>query len=267
MGDIDLFLGLIECDGCNKYKLSEAYHFGYKYEGGDLCSDCFKTWDTHFEPMEGRFESHTCDCCEQYMTALGVKLGDEGEVCAKCWEDRENTVLPCFLKFAQGANVVVTDRECFFDNADVEVELPEGVTQKDLCDFEDMVYSIVRPAEPNFKPKAWAMLGEFREVPHFNAMCTFAVRVEKGKPHHVASVVEDDHGRIAMNIVFDSIHEHNRAKEAWEMSRPKDRQPYLDQVKRDFKEKYSCEEEVIAKATDSFAVYTRMMRKLACYYG
>jgi len=266
MGDIGGFLKLIECDGCNKDELSEVYHFGYKYEGGDLCADCFKTWETHFKPMD-TFKHHTCDCCEQYMTAPGTKLTDRGEVCAKCWEDRENKVLPCFLKFYQDANVVVTDRECFFDGADVEVELPEGITQKNLCDFEDMVESIVRPPEPNFKPKAWALLGDFEKIPHFGAMCAFAVRVEKGKPHHVASVVEDDHGRIAMNIVFDSIHEHNRAKEAWELSRPKDRRPYIDQVEKDFEEKYSCEEEVIAKATDSFAVYTRMIRKLACYYG
>jgi len=127
-----------------------------------------------------------------------------------------------------------------------------------LCD-------LVRPPSYDWNAADWTLISDFDEVPSFDARCAFALSRD-GK---VASVVSDDHGRYAMNILFNTPEDFLQAEAEWKAALPSEEQraATAEEVARCFEEDHSCEEDLVAKATDSFAVYTRLMRKLSMYYG
>ena len=118
-----------------------------------------------------------------------------------------------------------------------------------------------------WNPQAWALIVPFSEVPSFDAMCSLAVRCQSGHPHQIASVVSDDHGRYAMNIIYENQLDYLKDLKEWEETRDKDIEPYIKEVEENFSETGSSNDDTIMKATDSYAVYIRFKRNLSCYYG
>lgn len=191
-------------------------------------------------------------------------------MCSKCWETPD-ALKTYFIHFDKDSKLIFTDRERIFPVDDIEIDIPEKVAavQTDglRSSYLDVVDYMVRPPYPVFNPRAWVLLEDMCGVPSFAASCGFAVRVDAGKPHAVASVVFDDHGRCAMNTVFDSLEEYEAARDQWEHERDKNIAPYAEQVQASFDETRSCDNGLIEKATDSFAVVTRLRRGLSMYYG
>lgn len=149
-------------------------------------------------------------------------------------------------------------------------DLPElpGIGTPDLEAFYELIDCIVRPPSYDWNPKEWAMISTLDDIPSYGAMCGFAVRCIRDK-HQIASVVSDNHGRVAVNIVFDNICAFLDAQKVWRENlapEPK-RLELLETVAQSFATTHSCDDDLVASATDSFAVYLRLTLKLCTYYG
>lgn len=274
------------CDVCQKRVGGNFYHFTPNVDGGDICAACWgNNWRSAFKTMDVDMCRHAyCDLCQRGLTdedgnsGKAHMLSSEGMVCPNCWTQPDDVVQRSFLHITPEARIFATDREKIFP-ADpsaayalppgLELELEPAEAAKAFAD--NLVDSLVRPPEPGFRPLAWAMLdgGAMVDVPGkaMGAACGFAVRVEDGEPHSVASVVSDNHGRVAMNIVFNSYGAYRDALAAWQAERDPNTAPWQAKVEAAFAESHSCDDDLIEKASDSFAVVVRLRRNLSMYYG
>lgn len=256
------------CDNCKNTVTLDFYHNNCDV---DLCLDCFnKPIDVLFDEHEKSY--HICNICEQNIKTGKIHNICNFDVCCKCWQtiDLKN----CFLRINKDTceDLIFTDRENIFSIKSLELDIPTEF-QKEVNDeslrneYIEIVDSIVRPPFPNWNPQGWALISSFEEVPSVDALCSFIIRCERGKPHQICSVVEDNHGRVAMNIIYQDHLEFLKDLNEWEENRDDDIDSYIKKVKKSFKEYYECDNEIIMKATDSFAVYTRFKHNLSCYYG
>jgi len=260
------------CDNC-KETLSLDFYSGMC--DADLCLDCFN------KPLDELFKEHenpycNCDVCEQYINTGKIHNISDFDVCYKCWPTLE--LKKCFLRINKDTceDLILTNRDRLFSIQSIELDVPtefqKEVKDEDLRDvYTDMVDSIVRPPCTNWNPQGWALIGWFHVVPMFNASCSFAIRCQLGEPHQICSVLEDDHGRCAMNIIYQDHLEYLKDLNEWEEGRTKDKDKdidsYLIKIKNDLYEKGKCDNELIMKATDNFAVYTRIKLDLPLDYG
>ena len=191
-------------------------------------------------------------------------------MCVQCWSDPAR-LSAFFIHLHPNDRVWCTGngRLVLTDHIDAEVPPSVAEAQSDGLNsiYLGVINSLVRTPHPVLNVHEWRLLRGFAGVPSFDAHCTFAVRVAAGAPHEVASVVLDDSGRCAMNVVFGSLEEYQAAHNAWELGRDKNIAPYAEQVKNAFDAHDECDHDLIAKTTDSFAVYVRITRRLPMYYG
>ena len=73
------------------------------------------------------------------------------------------------------------------------------------------INSLVKPIDINFNVLEWRLFTELDEHHYIEAYCGFIVRCVKNN-HQIASIVSDDHGRVAFNIAFNSIEEYFNEK-------------------------------------------------------
>ena len=257
-----------KCDNCNNILALDFYHGKCEI---DLCLDCFN------KPIEELFTEHEkshhiCNMCEQHIKTGKIHNIEDFDVCYKCWLTLE--LKNCFLRINKDTceDLILNERGEMFSiqslELDVPIEFQKEVNDEDLCkQYIEMVEYIVRPPLPNWNPQGWALISSFEEIPSFDALCSFAIRCHRGKSHQICSIVEDNHGRIAMNIIYQDHLEYLKDLKEWEENRNNDIDSYIEKVKKAFEDDGTCDNEIIMKATNSFAVYTRIKRNLCCYYG
>jgi hypothetical protein len=153
---------------------------------------------------------------------------------------------------------ILTDRDHYiiakhltYENA---ISLPE-ITAERNQQFIDLLDSIVRVPDSYTNMLEWTLITDLTPgILHTDVECGFAVNVIDPK-HPVASVLSDNHGRVAMNVVYDTYPDYLREKEAYDP----------ETVKITLDPEYSYGEE--AESTPNFAEYVRRTRELGFYYG
>ena len=265
------------CDNCNE-TVSLDFYRGIGSCDIDICLDCFN------KPLDELFKEHehpycTCNVCGQYISTGKIhNISDfhtvsDFDVCYKCWPTLE--LKRCFLRINKDTcdDLILTEsKDYIFSIKSIELDVPtefqKEVKDEDLRDiYIGMVDSIVRPPCTNWNPQGWALIGWFLAVPMVDASCSFAIRCQLGEPHQICSVLEDDHGRYAMNIIYQDHLEYLKDLNEWEEGRDKDIDLDLNKINKALDEDEECYNELIMKATDNFAVYTRIKHDLPLDYG
>lgn len=115
----------------------------------------------------------------------------------------------------------------------------------------------------------WLPFTDVYEIPNYSAATMLVVNCDIKNNGQVASVVFDDHGRMAVNIIFDTFEEYQKDVKEWKENQlsEEDRSKLLKKVKNDFKEKHEAEEEDLAHTCEEFSGYIRLIKKLNMYYG
>jgi len=265
------------CDNCNE-TVSLDFYRGIGSCDIDICLDCFN------KPLDELFKEHehpycTCNVCGQYINTGKIHnisdfhTAEDFDVCYKCWPTLE--LKKCFLRINKDTceDLILTESKYYiFSIKSIELDVPtefqKEVKDEDLRNkYIGMVYNIVRPPCTNWNPHGWALITSFKDFSMFNASCSFAIRCQLGEPHQICSVLEDDHGRCAMNIIYQDHLEYLKDLNEWEEVRDKDIDSYLNKIKKALDEDEECDNELIMKATDNFAVYTRIKLDLPLDYG
>jgi hypothetical protein len=97
--------------------------------------------------------------------------------------------------------------------------------------------------------RQWVPMSDWYVLPHDDAWTAFIVDCSPTTNGRVASVVNDDHGRIAIDIVFNNIQEYKVAYDKWKM------------------ERNSAEKSDEILDLDEFSGFIRISRNLDLYYG
>ena len=285
----------IMCDGCAAEDIGAHYHFLNINDNVDLCVPCYEKLNPRGDrgtaaPQSifkecSDIEWHTCDCCFRDINKTsGTTCWRlyELNICTECFSTVDYTRL--FMKITVDAEgkghtetpVVYNDREYMFRYGVTAKEgalvIPKQLTVHDEEETLNAMDALVRPPSYDFNGAEWRFISDMSEVPCYAAECALAVRCVAGN-HQVASVVCDDHGRMAMNIVWETIEAFLHEEGAWRKMRkacPVQPEEEREEQKAEilsFLNKGSCEEGLMMAATDSFAVFVRLGRKLSMYYG
>jgi len=261
------------CDGCDKIlKNASFYHLLNSQESFDLCLDCYGMIESGLLVERDDTRLRFCNICFQYLTKPAWGIKENFDVCQKCLPNVKNAFIlinntDSNPSEAVSTTYIFTEMGYTYRCGKKRSNFPESITNRiNNALYIDLLDNLVRPPVYDWDASEWTLISDLEEVPLFDASCCFAVSCH-GK---IASVVCDDHGRIAMNIVFDDVETFLKAETEWETLLPEtaiQRAKALDEVKQAFDTSRSCDNALLKKATDSFAVYTRLDRNLAMYYG
>ena len=212
-----------------------------------------------------------CDHCFTPVQGVCYGLEESFDICQECHLDLD-AVFDGFLLIKKTDKLYQNDRETILvANQLDEMSVPEGlvtsITEDRKETYLDMLDSLVRPLGAKWNILGWALFTEVTEVPCFDAMCGLIVSCEPGSNNPVASILSDNHGRVAVNLLYNSFQEYLKEYQQWEGERDHNLEPYLTEVRKSFEEAHDCDDALLMKATDSFSVYIRIKRKISLYYG
>lgn len=247
------------CDIC--HSVNVVYHLIGSNCGVDLCEKCYSKKPEELCKVDYK-ACGTCDICYQYVNGKAYSINHSALFCIKCVSNIHRALV-------KNNDLIKTERDFLYRFKECDLYIPDALKEYNLKkeEFYELIDSIVRPPTNDANLAEWVLINDFNQVPEFPANCTFAIRCVENNTQ-VASVVMDDHGRIAMNIIFQSVDEFINAENEWKNNfSEKDRLVYAEQVAQEFENDDSCDEILIAKASDNFAVYSRLIRKLSLYYG
>lgn len=150
-----------------------------------------------------------------------------------------------------GRDDYIIAKHLTYENA---ISLPE-ITAERNQQFIDLLDSIVRVPDTFDNILEWTLITDLTEGEiHEDVMCGFAINVIDPK-HRVASILSDNHGRVAMNVVYETYEDYLREKE--EFDSINDVFAFDSDLCFDDKE----------ENTHNFAEYVRRTRNLGFYYG
>lgn len=239
--ELDLPGNHFSCNGCSKEVGKTFYNF--KANDDDLfqfCKKCFVHVDQHLDRMVSRELTQidqstedkplrwSCICC-------GTKLG--GGHTWKLYRDRYDLCNACDLsviksKFELLRNVVVVERNdpvlvslAPVPNRTIPSSLVQEVTEERVHVWiEILTESIVSiPSVGVFGSLLqWVPICDRYELDSVVATTMLLVDCSVETNGRVASLVEDDHGRAAINIVYANVEEYQKAYTEWLKTNNKD---------------------------------------------
>jgi hypothetical protein len=268
------------CNGCSNKIHIPFYHLLNNPNSIDLCLKCY---DKLPELLQERNSDYAiCDICFQFIEdSVSWGLGTDLDSCEKCLSRIKNAFLPIDEKLLKcNETVIVTGRDYMYKHSkNTQLVVPESLDLTVVDDFYvDYLDCIVRPPSFDWDAAEWTILlprgsekvdFPLTNVPGYGASCGFAIKCVPGD-NKIASVVVDDHCRMAMNIVFDNVEDFFKAENTWlehEKLPEKDRLEAESEALNCFETDHTCENYLLMRATDSFAVYLRIKIGLAMYYG
>lgn len=247
------------CDKCSKERTEPTSWYRIPHYEFDLCSECKPTFYEGLVPsqcVKGR--DCGCDCkkcmiCRDYFDE-NTYYSDAYEsiyICADCYNKRD-----CIVNVNQSG--ILTDRDDYIIAKHLTYEgaisLPE-ITAERNQQFIGLIGSIVRVPDTFNNILVWTLITDLTPgILHTDVVCGFAVNVIDPK-HPVASVLSDNHGRVAMNVVYDTYEDYLREKE--EFNSINDAFDFDSELCFDDNE----------ENTHNFAEYVRRTRELGFYYG
>lgn len=225
----------------------------------DVCSECYPTFYENLVNTNENGQYKVCDVCVQDIGEKPFYYTNEDaryDVCQSCYDSKRQF----------GVNInqsgFQTDRDHYIiakhlDYDSIPPQLLSEITIEKNKQFIDFLDDIVRLPDTFGNILEWTLISDLDECEHHDAMAGFAVNLIDPK-HPVASILSDDHGRVAMNVVYDTYEDYLREK--------KEFNSLNDMIAFDADLCLDDENEN-KENTGNFAEYVRMKRGIRFYYG
>jgi hypothetical protein len=229
-----------------------------QYSDIDVCSECYPTFYDNLVNTNENGQYKYCDVCIQDIGEKPYYYTNEDagyDVCATCYTTkRPFGVNINQMGFQTDRDKYIIAKHITYDN--IPQHLLSEITAERNKIFIDLLDSIVRLPDTFNNILEWTLITDLTTCEHHHAECGFAVNVIDPK-HPIASILSDDHGRVAMNVVYDTYEDYLREKEEY----------------------INMNESVCSRSSDSsssssssnnkisFAEYIRTQRNIRFYYG
>ena len=251
------------CDVCEN---SAQYILLGNNDGVSLCDQCYSlavSADAKVLLPRTDTSYRICDICKQYLNGrCAWGIGQYFDVCEPCLPQ----IGDVFTNNKE--DLITNDREYLYvyktpdpDTYEVPEQLKSRVLPVD--NYVDVLSCLVRPPTMNANLAEWVLISVFEPVTLCDVSCALAVRCIKGH-HQIASLVSDDHGRVAMNIVYNNVQDFLAEESVFKSQCLSGEE--LRNAKEELKQQ-PHDIELLLKATTSFAVYVRISKNLCLNYG
>lgn len=213
------------CNGCKTLRLENnhvAPSSWYRnfFTDKDVCGDCYGELYSKFllnNDSNNRY-GRICDVCIQNIRndeLLYTIPNTTFDACEQCY----NSKRPFGININQSGFMTDRDGYILAKHIDpslytVPQELTSQITEERNKEFIDMLDCIVRPPDNYTNILEWTLLTDMEDCVNHHASCGLAINCVD-QNHPVASIVSDDHGRVAMNILYNSYTEYLNAIRDW----------------------------------------------------
>lgn len=255
---------------CNECGCADTqYHMLGSPMSVDYCSPCYeKCWSKLCRPND---DLGPCDVCYRNMyPGLGYLFGNGGACCEGC----QPLLHSIFVSHINNHIIRTSKNYLFLFNTNVIIDVPAELSYRLLPpeDFYRNIDNIVRPPAANSNLAEWRMFTSYDYIPLFKAACAWAVRCVNLLPdtangkYEIASMVSNHDDQVAMNIIKLNLTECLAAEKEWINNRPNQerRREYFKQAKEAYAKNMPYRE-LLAEATDSFAIYYRLKNGMRFY--
>lgn len=196
------------------------------------------------------------------------------DICKKCFE---LDIVDKYTKIKNLENFYVCDRSINpvlvnvekVENLKVPEEIANEVTQERIEKWLTSLDSIVSTDHKIKNMCTWLPFTDEYDIPNYPALTMLLVNCDPTGKEEVASVVFDDHGRMAINVIFDNFLEYQKAFEEWTENKLSNEERFkqTNKIKTDFRENHEADDQEMAKTCEEFSGYIRLHRILGMYYG
>jgi hypothetical protein len=261
-----------QCNICEKIRSEDPQDFisdGEKYEpltssepwyhalysDIDVCSECYPYFYKNLTNTNEDSRYKYCDVCIQDIGENAYYTNEDAgyDVCQPCY----NYKRPFGVNVNQSG--LETDREQYiiakyldYDALTIPPQLLSEITSERNQLFIELLGSLVRLPDTYENILEWTLITDLTPCEHHDAECGFAINLINDK---VASILSDNHGRVAMNVVYDNYEDYLR--EEAEFNQLNDTFAFNSELSLDDKE----------ENTHNFGEYVRRNRGLSFYYG
>lgn len=172
---------------------------------------------------------------------------------------------PIFINISNVQNRIIPNQlinDVTIDRANTYTELLESIVSIDV-EFGSV--------------KEWTMFTDLYEWPLINAQTALLINCSTTSTidtnHKIASLLFDDHGRVAIDIIFDSLDEYFKIYNEWNdnfttfMTNESEYDNLLKEVENDLRKNFKCDDDKFAKICKEFSGYIRIKKNLGYYYG
>jgi hypothetical protein len=269
------------CDEC-ECNLKINTDCWYNHGPLDYCKNCFSKVRTILGPsklidrtaltIKEKPLNWKCDNC---FKALGgghkwYLFGDDLDICDECYQ-HENPLYKAKYMNNDGSTIIISRSDPLIINIapvkdhvfEVPTDLLECITEDRNKLFISLIGEIVFCDLPSSILK-WTMFTDFENIGFYPAHTALAIMCEY--PYPIASLCDDDHGRVSMVIIYDTYDEYKQGLSEWKLpdddilnARRENIQMLMDEG--------SVDDDVCADGALHFSQYIRMKRVIPMYFG
>lgn len=222
-----------------------------RYSDIDVCSECYPTFYKNLTNTNEDSCYKYCDVCIQDIGENAYYTNEDAgyDVCEPCYKSNR----PFGVNVNQSGIENERGQYIIAKHLDYEqLNIPSEITAERNQLFIELLDSLVRLPDTYDNILEWTLITDLVPCEHNDAECGFAINLIN---HKVASVLSDNHGRVAMNVVYDSYEDYLREKE--EFNSINNIFAFDSELCFDDKE----------ENTENFGEYVRRKRGLSFYYG
>jgi hypothetical protein len=293
LSDADEFF----CDGCCEKSLKnlvdnkiELFSYVFSNQHFIYCNNCLdnKAYLNNLEPVD-RLEYSTedkpldwqCSFCEKKLGG-GCKwycnIHTDLDVCAQCYNSDisknfkllKNTDY-LYIGERNGLHPVIIERSEIKELKIPDISDVDGVIDADyVIDWLHNIENIVSLDSKINNIYYWLPFTDLCELPDFiDASTQLLLNCSPDGKGEVASVLYDDHYRIAVNIVYDNFESYKMEFEEWEDTQllTREKKKLISKLKKEYDNTRTIDVTDLAKACKDFSGYVRLSRELKTYYG
>ena len=213
-----------QCDICEKIRgekirgeiePNEPWYAG-RFSDIDVCSECYPFFYDNLTNYTENGHYRYCDVCIQDIGENAYYRNDEAgyDVCEMCYITKQ----PFGVNINQSG--IQTLREHYIiakhlsESEYTSSNLLADITAERNREFIELLKYLVRLPDTYDNILEWTLITDLIQCANHDALCGFAVNVID-PTHPVASVVSDNHGRIAMNVIYDNYDDYLRENEEY----------------------------------------------------
>lgn len=222
------------CDICRKQGDSLVENepwYANSFTDKDVCSNCYPKFYDLCKPITRDDSYKICDVCVQDIRDTSYFRISENNnndmysgisVCIKCYEAKKpfglNANQPCI---PNDRDTIIIAKHLTASDYVVPAELVNEVTvERNEC-FIDLLNSAVRLPDSYDNILEWTLITDMQENGiHSDACYGIAMNCVKF-PHAIASIIEDNHGRVAMNIIYNDYRMYLKERSEYEPEKMK----------------------------------------------
>ncbi|ARF11456.1 hypothetical protein Klosneuvirus_1_313 [Klosneuvirus KNV1] len=282
------------CDKCDKELHSDNdkwYHMNVNsWDSHDYCLECGVS--TFFDNLvfidrtnmtiEEKPLKWKCDSC-------GTRLGGgckwytdnkDMDICMNCYNQPKEKLFDfvdkdkCCIIERVGSLVLNNEN---ISNRVIPTQIEKDVTKERMEVYADCINNIAYIDKRFGSYKQWAMFAGPYDLPKHDIVTALLVNCGPIHRGEIASLVSDNHCRVGINIIYDSIDEYLKDYNEWYQMKPtnsdKDNFDYenatLEELAKheEETEEDRYDDEKIMNACTEFCGYIRLKKNLDTYYG